>query len=193
MQAFTDKQIELVTTYADQAAIAIENVRLFEAEQQRTHELAKSLEDLQTAQDRLVQTQKLASLGQLTAGRLKVQQRPLSLRECPALVPVKLFKLGQGADQGRSPFRFINPAANDPCARKNRLKRASYPIKLELSFRREPRLPKRVPGPQLRQFSREHLDFPAAGSVARDRDREPVLDRVAARARLPSQRLGPAA
>ena len=109
--------------------------------------------------------------------RLKVQQRPLSLRECPALVPVKLFKLGQGADQGRSPFCFINPAANDPCARKNRLKRASYPIKLELSFRREPRLPKRVPGLQLRQFSREHLDFPAAGSVARDRDREPVLNR----------------
>jgi hypothetical protein len=34
-----------VTTYADQAAIAIENVRLFEAEQDRTHELTKSLED----------------------------------------------------------------------------------------------------------------------------------------------------
>ena len=34
------------TTFADQAAIAIENVRLFEAEQQRTRELAKSLEDL---------------------------------------------------------------------------------------------------------------------------------------------------
>jgi len=34
----------------------------------RTHELAKSLEDLRTTQDRLVQTQKLASLGQLTAG-----------------------------------------------------------------------------------------------------------------------------
>ena len=83
---------------------------------------------------------------------LKVQQRPLSLRECPALVPVKLFKLGQGADQGRSPFCFINPAANDPCARKNRLKRASYPIKLELSFRREPRLPKRVPAPNCANF-----------------------------------------
>ena len=46
VQPFTDKQIELVTTYADQAAIAIENVRLFEAEQERTHELTKSLEDL---------------------------------------------------------------------------------------------------------------------------------------------------
>ena len=78
VQAFTDKQIELVTTYADQAAIAIENVRLFEAEQQRTHELAKSLEDLRTAQDRLVQTQKLASLGQLTAGIAHEIKNPLN-------------------------------------------------------------------------------------------------------------------
>ena len=47
-KAFTEAQIALVTIFADQAVIAIENVRLFEAEQQRTRELSESLEQ-QTA------------------------------------------------------------------------------------------------------------------------------------------------
>ncbi|HSQ19943.1 MAG TPA: GAF domain-containing protein, partial [Blastocatellia bacterium] len=78
VRPFTDKQIELVATFADQAAIAIENVRLFESVEARTRELAKSLEDLRTAQDRLVQTEKLASLGQLTAGIAHEIKNPLN-------------------------------------------------------------------------------------------------------------------
>ena len=75
---FTEKQIELVTTFADQAVIAIENVRLFNSVEARTRELAASLEDLRTTQDRLVQHQKLASLGQLTAGIAHEIKNPLN-------------------------------------------------------------------------------------------------------------------
>jgi signal transduction histidine kinase len=77
-RAFTAKQIELAATFADQAAIAIENVRLFDEVQARTEELAASLDNLRTAQDRLVQTEKLASLGQLTAGIAHEIKNPLN-------------------------------------------------------------------------------------------------------------------
>jgi two-component system, NtrC family, sensor kinase len=78
VRPFSEKQIELASTFADQAAIAIENVRLFESVETRTRELSKSLEELRTTQDRLVQTQKLALLGQLTAGIAHEIKNPLN-------------------------------------------------------------------------------------------------------------------
>jgi signal transduction histidine kinase len=75
---FADHHVQLLQTFADQAVIAIQNVRMFNEVQDRTRELSQSLEDLRTAQDRLVQTEKLASLGQLTAGIAHEIKNPLN-------------------------------------------------------------------------------------------------------------------
>jgi two-component system, NtrC family, sensor kinase len=100
VRPFDDKHIELVKTFADQATIAIENVRLFDDVQTRTQELSKSLEDLRTAQDRLVQTEKLASLGQLTAGIAHEIKNPLNFVNNFSSVSVELIDELRGALEG---------------------------------------------------------------------------------------------
>jgi PAS domain S-box-containing protein len=69
--AYTGRQIELLEAFAAQAVIAIENVRLFT-------ELRDSLERLKAAQANLVQSEKMASLGQLTAGIAHEIKNPLN-------------------------------------------------------------------------------------------------------------------
>jgi signal transduction histidine kinase len=87
---FSDKELSLLRTFADQAVIAIENARLFDEVQTRTKELSQSLDDLRAAQDRLVQTEKLASLGQLTAGIAHEIKNPLNFVNNFAALSVEL-------------------------------------------------------------------------------------------------------
>ena len=90
-QPFSRRQIELVETFADQAVIAIENTRLFEAEQVRTKELAEALER-QTA------TSEVLSVISSSHGELEpVYQAMLAnaVRICEAKFGV-LFRYGDG-------------------------------------------------------------------------------------------------
>jgi signal transduction histidine kinase len=89
--AFAQNTVDLIKTFAAQSAVAIQNAGLFENVEMRTRELVKSLQDLRTAQDRLVQTEKLASLGQLTAGIAHEIKNPLNFVNNFSSVSVELI------------------------------------------------------------------------------------------------------
>jgi GAF domain-containing protein len=76
---FREEHVRLLQTFADHAVIAVENARLFNEVQAKVAELGQSLEDLRVAQARLVQTERPASLGQLTAGVAQDIKNPLKL------------------------------------------------------------------------------------------------------------------
>jgi two-component system, NtrC family, sensor kinase len=82
--SFPKNTVDLIKTFASQSALAIENARLFQ-------NVDASLRDLRTAQDRLVQTEKLASLGQLTAGIAHEIKNPLNFVNNFSAVSVELI------------------------------------------------------------------------------------------------------
>jgi len=97
-QPFSEKQIELVTTFADQAVIAIENVRLFDAEQQRTHELSQSVQELR-------------ALGE-------VSQAINSTLDVETVLTTIVAKAVQLSDtKAGTIYTFVNRVRNSGCAR----------------------------------------------------------------------------
>ncbi|WP_405512982.1 AAA family ATPase [Spirosoma sp. KNUC1025] len=80
--AFTPDRIDLLSLLSGQMAISVENALLYknleEKVTERTAELNQSLEHLRTTQDQLIHSEKMASLGELTAGIAHEIQNPLN-------------------------------------------------------------------------------------------------------------------
>ena len=132
--AFPQNTVELIKTFAAQSALAIENARLFE-------NVEASLEDLRTAQDRLVQTEKLASLGQLTAGiahQITICRGWMAVAAAEAAgereAGVDHYRLGLYVGKGRNLAALPDEVDRHPVSLASRASLKSLSLKLPWSY-----------------------------------------------------------